>query len=185
MSPVSLIHTWQVPAPALVAARELLDEAFDGDFGDEDWEHSLGGVHAFVWDGDELIGHGAVVQRRLLHVRRVAGVPHPTRALRAGYVEGVAVRADRRRQGVGGVVMAALEDVVRGAYPLGALSASEEGQEFYAARGWQRWRGRTFAMTPTGVERTEEEDDGVFVLPVVPLDLTGDLACDWRDGDVW
>ncbi|GAB2984886.1 GNAT family N-acetyltransferase [Saccharothrix stipae] len=176
MSPVSVLHTWQVPGTTLTAARKLLDEAFDGDFGDEDWEHSLGGVHAFVWDGDELIGHGAVVQRRLLHAGR---------ALRAGYVEGVAVRADRRREGVGGVVMAALEDVVRGAYPLGALSASEDALAFYAARGWQRWRGRTFALTPGGVERTEEEDDAIFVLPVVPLDLAGDLTCDWRDGDVW
>ncbi|MFD0202502.1 MULTISPECIES: GNAT family N-acetyltransferase [Saccharothrix] len=176
MSPVSVLHTWQLPETVLTAVRELLDEAFDGDFGDEDWEHSLGGVHALIWDGDELIGHGSVVQRRLLH---------DGRALRAGYVEGVAVRSDRRRQGVGGAVMAALEDVVRGAYPLGALSASEDALAFYAARGWQRWRGRTFALTPTGVERTEEEDDGVFVLPVVPLDLAGDLTCDWRDGDVW
>ncbi len=185
MSPVSVLHTWQVPETTLTAVRELLDVAFDGDFGEEDWEHSLGGVHALVWDGDELIGHGAVVQRRLLHAPRVAGVPHTTRALRAGYVEGVAVRADRRRQGVGGAVMAALEDVVRGAYPLGALSASEDALAFYAARGWQRWRGRTFAMTPAGVERTEEEDDGIFVLPVAELDLAGDLTCDWRDGDVW
>jgi aminoglycoside 2'-N-acetyltransferase I len=176
VSPVSVLHTWQVPETTLTAVRELLDEAFDGGFGDDDWEHSLGGVHALAWDGDELIGHGSVVQRRLLHGGR---------ALRAGYVEGVAVRADRRRQGVGGAVMAALEDVVRGAYPLGALSASEDALAFYAARGWQRWRGRTFAMTPAGVERTEEEDDGVFVLPVVPLDLAGDLTCDWRDGDVW
>ncbi|PSL58240.1 aminoglycoside 2'-N-acetyltransferase I [Saccharothrix carnea] len=176
MSPVSVLHTWQLPEATLTAVRELLDEVFDGDFGDEDWEHSLGGVHALVRDGDELIGHGSVVQRRLLH---------DGRALRAGYVEGVAVRSDRRRQGVGGAVMAALEDVVRGAYPLGALSASEDALAFYAARGWQRWRGRTFALTPSGVERTEEEDDGVFVLPVVPLDLTLDLTCDWRDGDVW
>ncbi|TQM83345.1 aminoglycoside 2'-N-acetyltransferase I [Saccharothrix saharensis] len=176
MPPVSVLHTWQLPEATLVVVRELVDEAFDGDFGEEDWEHSLGGVHALVWDGDELIGHGAVVQRRLVH---------DGRALRAGYVEGVAVRADRRRQGVGGAVMAALEDVVRGAYPLGALSASEDALAFYAARGWQRWRGRTFAMTPAGVERTEEEDDGIFVLPVVPLDLAGDLTCDWRDGDVW
>ncbi|WP_202918813.1 GNAT family N-acetyltransferase [Saccharothrix deserti] len=182
MSRVSVLHTWQLPEAVLAAARKLLDEAFDGDFGDEDWEHSLGGVHALVWDGDELIGHGSVVQRRLLHASRVAGVPHKTRALRVGYVEGVAVRADRRRQGVGGAVMAALEDVVRGAYPLGA---SEDALAFYAARGWQRWRGRTFALTPTGVERTEDEDDAIFVLPVVPLDLTGDLTCDWRDGDVW
>ncbi|MBB5805385.1 aminoglycoside 2'-N-acetyltransferase I [Saccharothrix ecbatanensis] len=176
MSQVSVIHTWQLSDSTIAAIRKLLDAAFDGDFGDEDWDHSLGGVHALVWDGDELIGHGAVVQRRLLHADR---------ALRTGYVEGVAVRADRRRQGVGGVVMAALEDVVRGAYALGALSASEEALEFYAARGWQRWRGRTFALTPAGVERTEEEDDGVFVLPVAPLDLSGDLTCDWRDGDVW
>jgi aminoglycoside 2'-N-acetyltransferase I len=182
---VSVLHTWQVPEPTLTAVRALLDEAFDGEFGDEDWEHTLGGVHVLVRDGDELIGHGAVVQRRLLHAPRVEGGPHTTRALRAGYVEGVAVRADRRRRGVGGVVMSALEDVVRGAYPLGALSASEDALEFYAARGWQRWRGRTFAMTPTGVERTEEEDDGIFVLPVVPLDLAADLTCDWRDGDVW
>ncbi|WP_447008560.1 GNAT family N-acetyltransferase [Saccharothrix isguenensis] len=171
-----MIHTWQLTGAATTAVRKLLDEAFDGDFGDEDWEHSLGGVHALVWEGDELVGHGAVVQRRLLHAGR---------ALRAGYVEGVAVRADRRRQGVGGLVMAALEDVVRGAYSLGALGASEDGLEFYAARGWQRWRGRTFVMTPAGVERTEEEDDGIFVLPVTPVDLTGDLTCDWRDGDVW
>ena len=176
MPPVSVLHTWQVPETTLTATRELLDEAFDGDFGDEDWENSLGGVHVLVRDGDELIGHGAVVQRRMLH---------DGRALRVGYVEAVAVRADRRREGVGGAVMAALEDVVRGAYPLGALSASEDGLEFYAGRGWQRWRGRTFAMTPTGVVRTEEEDDGVFVLPVAPLDLAGDLTCDWRDGDVW
>lgn len=173
---MSVLHTWQVPEATLAVVRGLLDEAFDGDFGDEDWEHSLGGVHALAWDGDELIGHGAVVQRRLVH---------DGRALRAGYVEGVAVRADRRRQGVGGAVMAALEDVVRGAYPLGALSASEDALAFYAARGWQPWRGRTFAMTPAGVERTEEEDDGILVLTVVPLDLAGDLTCDWRDGDLW
>lgn len=176
MSSFSVLHTWQAPAAALTAARALLDEAFDGDFGDEDWDHSLGGVHAFAWDGDELIGHGAVVQRLLLH---------DGRAVRTGYVEGVAVRADRRRQGVGAAVMGALEDVVRGAYPLGALSASDEALAFYEARGWQRWRGRTFALTPAGVERTEEEDDGIFVLPVVPLDVAGDLTCDWRDGDVW
>ncbi|MFI9009487.1 GNAT family N-acetyltransferase [Actinosynnema sp. NPDC053489] len=176
MPPVSVLHTWQAPEAVLAAVRDLLVGAFDGDFGDEDWEHALGGVHALAHDGDELVGHGAVVQRRLLHGGR---------ALRAGYVEGVAVRADHRRRGVGSAVMAALEDVVRRAYPLGALSASEDALAFYAGRGWRRWRGRTFALTPAGVVRTEEEDDGVFVLPVAPLDLTGDLTCDWRDGDVW
>jgi aminoglycoside 2'-N-acetyltransferase I len=42
------------------------------------------------------------------------------------------------------------------------------------------------ALTPDGVVRTEDDDGSVYVLPVaVPLDLSGELACDWRDGDVW
>ena len=82
--------------------------------------------------------------------------------------------------------MAAIERVVRGAYELGALGASDEGAALYAARGWRRWQGQTFALTPQGIVRTAEEDDSIYVLPVsVPLDLTGELTCDWRDGDVW
>ena len=67
-------------------------------------EHALGGVHAPLWEGEELIGHGSVVMRRLLH---------DGMALRTGYVEAVAVRADRRRRGHGEVVMEALERVSR------------------------------------------------------------------------
>jgi aminoglycoside 2'-N-acetyltransferase I len=144
---------------------------------DEDWEHALGGVHALVWEGDELIAHGSVIQRRLLHGGRT---------LRTGYVEAVAVRADRRRRGHGAAVMDALERVVRGAYDLGALGATDEGAGLYTSRGWQQWRGPLYALTPDGVIRTEEDDGGVYVLPVTTaLDLSGELICDWRDGDVW
>ncbi len=83
-------------------------------------------------------------------------------------------------------MMAALERVIRGAYDLGALGATDEAARFYAARGWRRWKGPTYALTPAGVERTEAEDGGIHVLPVaVPLDLAGALTCDWRDGDAW
>jgi aminoglycoside 2'-N-acetyltransferase I len=134
-------------------------------------------VHALVWEGRELVGHGAVVMRRLLHGGR---------ALRTGYVEGVAVRADRRRRGHGGAVMAVLERVIRGGYEIGALGASEEAADFYAGRGWQRWTGTASVVTPGGIERTAEEEGGIYVLPVgVELTPDGDLACDWRDGDVW
>lgn len=144
---------------------------------EDDWEHSLGGVHALVWDGAELVGHASVIQRRLLH---------DGRALRAGYVEGVGVRPDRRRRRVGTSMMDALERVIRAAYDLGALGATDEAAAFYAARGWTLWRGPSSALTPTGIERTEEEDGGIYVLPVTaPLDLGGALVCDWRDGDVW
>jgi aminoglycoside 2'-N-acetyltransferase I len=177
MSDVRTAHTADLDAATLRAARALLDAVFGDELTDEDWDHALGGVHALLWEGGELIGHASVVQRRLLHGGR---------ALRTGYVEAVAVRADRQRRGHGHALMEALERVVRGAYELGALGASDEGAALYAARGWRRWQGRTFALTPDGVVRTEEEDDAIFVLPVsAPLDLSGDLTCDWRDGDVW
>ncbi len=170
-------HTADMSASTLAAARSLLDEAFDGDFSDHDWEHTLGGVHALVWETCHLVGHASVVQRRLLHRGR---------SVRAGYVEGVGVRADRRRRGHASTLMYALERVIRDAYDLGALSASDMAAEFYAARGWQLWTGPTSALTPTGVKRTPDDDGAVYVLPgVLGVDLSGALACDWRDGDLW
>jgi aminoglycoside 2'-N-acetyltransferase I len=170
-------HTADLDASSLAAARALLDQAFEGDFTDDDWEHALGGIHALVWDGGELIAHASLVQRRILHRGR---------ALRAGYVEAVGVRPDRRGRGHGAAVMEALEQVLRGAYELGALSATDDGLGFYAARGWKRWRGPTSALTPAGIARTENDDGSVHVLPLtVALDLDGELTCDWRDGEVW
>ena len=177
MAEVRTAHTAALSSEELQAIRRLLDQAFDGNFTHDDYEHALGGVHALVREGPELIGHGCVVMRRLLHGGR---------ALRTGYVEGVAVRADRRGRGHGAAVMAALERVIRGAYELGALGASEEALTFYAARGWQRWAGTASVMTPGGLERTEDEEGSIYVLPVsATLTPGGDLACDWRGGDVW
>ena len=174
---VRLVHTADLPAGTAAAVRALLDGAFGGRFTDDDWDHALGGLHALVLDGSAVVGHAAVVQRRLLHGGR---------ALRAGYVEAVAVRADRRRQGVAGALTSAVERVVRAGHDLGALSASDAGTALYAGRGWLRWTGPTSALTPSGVVRTPEDDGGVFVLPgTTPLDPGGDLVCDWRDGELW
>jgi len=171
-----LSHTADLDAPTRDAIRALLDAAFDG-LDDNDWEHALGGMHAMVWDQRQLVGHGSVVQRRLLHQGR---------ALRTGYVEGVAVHEEWRRRGVGGAVMTALERVIRVAYDLGALGSSEMALPFYAARGWVRWEGPSWAMTPDGVQRTKGDDGGIYVLPgTAELTPTADLTCDWRDGDVW
>jgi aminoglycoside 2'-N-acetyltransferase I len=176
MAEIRTAHTADLDTATLDAARALLDEVFD-DMTDHDWEHALGGVHALVWEGAELIGHASVVQRRLLYRGR---------ALRTGYVEGVAVRAGRRGRGYGAAMMEALERVVRGAYDLGALGATDEGARFYAPRGWERWQGPSSALTPNGIKPTEEDDGWIYVLPVaVELDLSAELTCDWRDGDVW
>jgi aminoglycoside 2'-N-acetyltransferase I len=118
-----------------------------------------------------------VVQRRLLHGGR---------ALRAGYVEAVAVAASHRRRGLASAVMAELEGVIHRAYDLGALSATDAGAALYASRGWQLWRGPISALTPSGTVRTPHEDGALHVLPcAAPLDLTGELTGDWRDGDPW
>jgi aminoglycoside 2'-N-acetyltransferase I len=177
MSELQVAHTADLDPATLAAAHAMLGEVFEGGFEEDDWEHALGGIHALVWDGGELVAHGSVVQRRLMHAGRV---------LRTGYVEGVGVLASRRGQGHAAAVMAPLERVIAAAYDVGALGASDMGAGFYAARGWRQWRGRTYALTPDGIVRTEDEDEGIYVLPGgVPLDLTGDLTCDWREGDVW
>lgn len=159
----------------------MVIEAFGGDFTDADWEHTLGGMHALICRHGALIAHGAVVQRRLLY--------HDT-ALRCGYLEGVAVREDWRGQGLATAVMDALEQVLRGAYQIGALSASEKGRPMYTARGWLAWQGPTSVLQPAGVARTPGDDRSLFVLPIdlpdgIELDTTAELTCDWRDGDVW
>jgi aminoglycoside 2'-N-acetyltransferase I len=177
MAELRTAHTADLDAATLEAARAVLDLAFEGRFSDHDWEHSLGGMHAVVCEEGELVGHASVVQRQLLH---------DGRALRAGYVEGVGVHPDRRGRGHAAAMMAELERVVRGAYELGALSATAPAMDLYLARGWQCWRGPTSALTPAGVVRTEEDDGAVLVLPVsAPLDLSGALTCDWREGDLW
>lgn len=176
MVEIRLAHTSQLSREEVERARALLFDVFD-DLEEDDWEHALGGMHALAWDGDELIGHAAIVQRRLLHGGR---------ALRAGYVEAVAVRADRRRRGVASALMQALETVARRAYDVAALGATDEAEPLYAGRGWRVWTGPLDALTPDGVRPTPDEQGAVFVLPLsAPLDLDGTLACDWRDGDLW
>jgi aminoglycoside 2'-N-acetyltransferase I len=118
-----------------------------------------------------------VVQRRLLYRGR---------ALRCGYIEALAVREDHRGQGLATALMDAAEQVIRGAHHLGALSATEMGRPVYERRGWLPWRGATSVMAPDGLTRTPDDDGAIFVLPVsVELDTSAELACDWRDGDVW
>ncbi|WP_031485267.1 GNAT family N-acetyltransferase [Streptomyces bicolor] len=171
-------HTADLTRAELREIRALLDEAFDGDFSDEDWDHGLGGMHALVHDDEgRLLAHGSVVMRR---------VRHRDRWLRVGYVEAVAVRPDARRTGLGGRVMAELERVIDRAYDAGMLSASDEGAALYTARGWEVWSGRVCALGPQGVVRLPDEEGSTFVRPALagPLDPAFELVFDWRDGDV-
>ncbi|MDO9454909.1 GNAT family N-acetyltransferase [Nocardioides sp.] len=167
--------TAHLTADDLRQVRDLMDTAFD-DFTDHDWSHALGGLHVLVRDeGDQVVAHGALVQRRLL----VDG-----RSLSSGYVEAVAVHPAHCRQGFGSRVMADLETLAPG-YDLLALSSSTAGVPFYEARGWELWRGPSAVVSPEGLQPTPEEDGAIYVLGGTGLDLDAPIACDWRDGDVW
>jgi len=170
-------HTADLDSATFEAAHALLDAAFDGAFSEYDWDHTLGWLHALAREGSELVGHASVVQRRLLHAGRT---------LRAGFVEGVGVRANRRGRGYASALLDAVERVLCGAYDAGALSSTDAAVQFYARRGWQRWEGPTSTLSPAGIIPTKDDDGAVYVLRLaVPLDIAGELTCDWRDGNVW
>ncbi|WP_330173446.1 GNAT family N-acetyltransferase [Streptomyces sp. NBC_01498] len=177
--PLRTAHTFELDPATLAEVRDLLDDAFDGGFSDEDWTHGLGGVHVLVRDGSgALVAHGSVIQRRLTHAGRW---------YRVGYVEAVAVRPDRRGSGLGGRVMEVLERVIDRAYDIGGLSASTAGAPLYASRGWHRWRGRVEGLSPDGVVRLPEEEGSTYLWPVPGGELPSSedaLVFDWRDGDV-
>jgi len=176
-----LVHTSDLDHETREDARAMVLAAFSdvpGDvFTDADWEHALGGMHALITHRGALLAHAAVVQRQLLY----RGT-----ALRCGYVEAVAVREDWRGQGLAGALMDAVEQVIRGAHQIGALSASELGRPLYERRGWLPWQGPTSVLAPDGPTRTPDDDDSIMVLPLgLDLDASAELACDWRAGDVW
>jgi aminoglycoside 2'-N-acetyltransferase I len=172
-------HTAELSTAELGELRRLLDAAFGGRFTDADWDHALGGLHTLVLEQGELVGHVSVVQRQLLHQER---------SVRTGYVEALAVRGDRRRQGYAAAAMSEAERVIDRGYDLGALSDGTGIDGFYQRRGWRTWAGPTFVISPSGRQWTPDEDGGVLVrrTPTSPaLDLSAPLGCEWRAGDVW
>ncbi|MBD0292489.1 MAG: GNAT family N-acetyltransferase [Jiangellaceae bacterium] len=179
MAALRTVHTADLDTNDRHTVRQLLDAAYDDDFADEDWDHTLGGMHVLAAVDGAVVAHVAVVQRRLWH----RGM-----SIRTGYVEALAVGRDRRRQGVAAALMGEAERLIRSAYDLGALSDGTNIEGFYERRGWQAWHGCTSVISPTGVLRTEEDDETVMVLPTPTspsLDVSGLIACDWRPGDVW
>jgi aminoglycoside 2'-N-acetyltransferase I len=174
---VAIRRTAELSPAELRAIRALLDAAFEGRFSDDDWHHALGGVHALVREADTPVAHASVVPRTL-----IAG----DRPLAVGYVEGVATRPDRRRRGYANRAMEAIDGIIAADFDLGALSTGVPG--LYARLGWESWRGPTYVDAPQGRLRTADEDDGIMVLRTArssDLDLTSELVCDWRPGDVW
>jgi aminoglycoside 2'-N-acetyltransferase I len=180
---VRLARSGDLTAAETAEIRALLDAAFDDDvpderFGEDDWQHALGGTHAIVESGRAIVSHAAVVVREL----RVDGRP-----LRAGYVEAVATLPAEQGRGFGTLAMRAMNDVIRRDHELGALGTGAHG--FYERLGWERWRGPTSVRIEGRDRRTPDEDGFILVLRTprspVNLDVTAPISCDWRPGDVW
>jgi aminoglycoside 2'-N-acetyltransferase I len=162
------------------AIRDLLWAAFVGEeaMTEEDWAHSLGGVHVVLDVAGHVLAHASVVEREL----HVAGTP-----FRTGYVEAVAVRPELQGRGLGSRVMREAAAIVRESFELGALGTGTPA--FYERLGWRLWLGPTFVRTADGDVRTSEDDGGILVLETprtpLPLELTAPISCEWRIGDVW
>lgn len=177
MSATRSFRTAEAPGKLLAEIRRLLDDAFDGDFSDEDWDHTVSGRHVVVEDGGVVLAHAAVVPRVLEVVDR---------PFRTGYVEGVATASARHNAGLGSLAMDSASELVRREFELGALSTGRH--TFYQRLGWERWQGPTFVRRASGTIRTEDEDDGVMVLrfgPSEDVDLTAPISCEGRAGDDW
>ena len=167
----------EAPRGLLEQVRRLLDDAFEEDFSDDDWDHTLGGWHVVVLDAGTLVSHAAVVLRAL----EFGGRP-----LRTGYVEGVATAPGRQGQGLASLAMAHLAPILRSRFEVGALSTGRH--TFYERLGWQRWRGPAFVRQGGELIRTPDEDDGLMVLRFGPsrdLDLAATITCEARSGDDW
>ena len=161
-----------------VEVRALLDAAFDGDFSDDDWDHTQGGVHVLVTgEDDEVVGHAAVVPRTIMIGKD---------EFDAGYVDGVATAPGMQRNGIGTNAMNEVNQILETFFEIGVLSTSQHG--FYERVGWERWQGPTFVRDGDARFRTHDEDDGIMVFRFgssAGLDPTLPIMCENRAGDAW
>lgn len=170
-------HTADLPDSTRTALRTLLEEVYEDDFGDEDWDHALGGLHTIALLEDQLVGHATLVQRAFL----IGNQPQ-----RVGYLEAMGVHPNLQRRGIGQAIMAQVKAQVTNGYDFGALSASDQGFGLYKASGWVVWQGALRVMTINGVQDAVEDAGGVMVYDYAgKLSTAQILTCDYRSGDVW
>ena len=133
--------------------RDFLNEAYEGDFDDVDFENALGGLRFIGLKSGKTIAHASVVERSI----SLDG----TRWFVA-YIEAVAVASDFRRQGIGRQLVQQVTDFCFSNYEVAMLSTGEHG--FYEQLGWVRLEVESFVETRDGLVRTEDDDDCLMLL---------------------
>jgi aminoglycoside 2'-N-acetyltransferase I len=159
-----------------ISVHELLLSAFEGDFSEEDWQHSFGGVRLIGFMNEEIVAHGAVVPR----VVRIDDVEE-----KIGYVEAIAVDPRFWRQGIGTALMEEITKICKSQYQFSMLSTGEK--DFYRRFGWVDFKGESYVDLGEKVVRSEEEDEGLMYLGVGNYLNVSPLKviCKSRPGDAW
>jgi len=148
-----------------------------GSWRDEMWVELGPGPHFLIEEDGDLVAHACLVFGQV----RTGG-----RELETVFVENVATRSDRRREGLATAVMRAAQAEITNEADLGVLSTGTPA--FYEPLGWERWLGPTSVREPDGTTTLTPEEDGfVHVLrtPKTPvdLDLMAPIGRDRRDAD--
>lgn len=156
--------------------RELLSRAFEGDFSEEDWQNSFGGLRLIGSINEEIVAHGAVVPRLI----RIDDFE-----ISVGYVEAIAVDPEYWRQGIGTTLMKEITSLCLKSYKISMLSTGEK--EFYRRLGWIDFVGESYIDLGNEVIRSEEEDEGLMYLPSGEylVSVPKRVICRARVGDAW
>ncbi|NCV44358.1 MAG: GNAT family N-acetyltransferase [Actinobacteria bacterium] len=156
--------------------RELLSRAFEGDFSEEDWQHSFGGTRLIGRCNGRIVAHGAVTYRPI----QFDGIEEST-----GYVEAIAVDPEFWRQGIGTALMKEITFICLKSYKISMLSTGEK--EFYRRLGWIDFVGESYIDLGNEVIRSEEEDEGLMYLPSGEylVSVPKRVICRARAGDAW
>jgi len=148
-----------------------------GSWRDDMWTEIGPGPHFLIEQDGDLVAHACLVFGQV----RTGDLK-----LEAAFVENVATRVERRREGLATAVMRAAQAEIMNGADLGVLGTGTP--ELYEPLGWERWRGPTSVRESDGTTtQTPEEDGFVHVLrtPKTPtnLDLRAPIERDRRDAD--
>lgn len=137
----------------LVAIKLMLEQAFEGDFADSDWEHTFSGIRFIGSLEDEVICHGALIPRQIW----LDGVPKTV-----GYLEGLAVLPSQQGKGFGSELMFSITEYAIANYEFSMLSSGLK--QFYRKFGWQDFLGHSYVKVAGESIPTYEEDSELMFL---------------------
>ena len=159
-----------------ITLKRLLDEAFEGDFSEEDWNHSLNGTRFVGYMGDLVVAHGSVVKRKIW-INEVEKL--------AGYIEAIAVLPSHWRLGIGSALMKEISQYCLENFDYCLLSTDEKS--FYRRFGWKDFEGSSFVLSGEEEVSTQSENEGLMYLLGVDVEIHSitKVVCEERDGDAW